>query len=75
MLLNIVPDWDLGRTFPLDAGPLAFALERMTPALWSPAPGESPAECEARRLAGADIFDDLLAEYAAEAECGGVVAS
>ena len=54
MLLNIVPDWDLGRTFPLDAGPLAFALERMTPELWSPAPG----------LAGADIFDELLAEYA-----------
>ncbi|MGI5208950.1 hypothetical protein ACQEU6_46230 [Spirillospora sp. CA-108201] len=50
----------------LDVAPLAWALERMTPALWVPAPDESAEECEARRLAAADILDDLLAEYEAD---------
>lgn len=50
----------------MDVGPLAWALDRMTPELWASAPSESPAERQARQLAAADILDDLLSEYAAD---------
>ena len=55
----------------IDAAPLAWALERMTPMLWEAVPGESSAEREARRLAAADILDDLLGEYA-DANAAGI---
>ena len=70
MLSNIVPELGAESTsaVPLNAEPLAWALERMTPELWASPRSESPAERQARQLAAADIFDDLLAEYAAELE-------
>lgn len=60
----------MGEVAGIDAAPLAWALERMTPALWEVVPGESLAEREARRLAAADILDDLLGEFASEAGAG-----
>ncbi|MEV3927041.1 hypothetical protein [Actinomadura coerulea] len=61
-----------GAVVGIDVAPLAWALERMTPALWVPAPGESPEEAEARRLAAEDILDDLLNEYTADEYAGAV---
>jgi hypothetical protein len=58
----------VGEVAGIDVAPLAWALERMTPELWEVVPGESPAEREARRLAAADILDDLLGEFASESE-------
>lgn len=67
MLSNIVPDGGPA-TQPLDAGPLAWALERMRPDLMEPGalPGETLADVRTRRAAALDILDDLLSEYADE---------
>lgn len=72
MLSNIVPDGGPA-TQPLDAGPLAWALARLTPDLWEPGslPGETEADREARHMAALDIWDELLAEVADAAETGG----
>ncbi|MBB4920980.1 hypothetical protein [Streptosporangium saharense] len=58
------------RTAPdLDPRPLAYALSRMAPGLTALVlPGEDWDAMMARRQAAADILDDLLAEFAAEAE-------
>ncbi|QXJ27082.1 hypothetical protein AGRA3207_007880 (plasmid) [Actinomadura graeca] len=69
MLSNIVSQVGQGcmspppLTEPVTAA-LVWALERMSPAVWERAAGESPVAAEARRLAAADILDDLLGEYA-----------
>lgn len=74
MLSNMVPEWG-PRTLrgPLDVGPLAYALSRMTPGLWAPIlPGESFEDALTRREAARDILDDLLREYDAAGPLGGV---
>lgn len=53
-----------------DVTALALLLERLTPGLFTPQPGEMPSETAARWDAGRDIVDDLLAEIAAEIETG-----
>lgn len=67
MLSNIVPELGAESTcpVPMDAAPLAFALERMPSELFAPAlPGEDLVALRTRRAAAADILDDLLTEYA-----------
>lgn len=54
--------------------PLALVSARALPALWVPAPGETPTETAARWDAARHILDDLLDEIAdelAEWERGG----
>lgn len=46
--------------------PLALVSARALPALWVPAPGETPTETAARWDAARHILDDLLDEIAAE---------
>lgn len=48
--------------------PLAQVVARTLPDLWSPHPGETPAEAAARQDAALHILDDLLNEIAAELE-------
>lgn len=49
-----------------DPAPLAWVISRMTPGLCTPGllAGETADDALARRLAAADILDDLLSEYA-----------
>ena len=55
-----------GQEAPPDVSAVAFALTHIPLDWWSPMlPGETLDEARARRAAAADIFDDLLAEYAA----------
>jgi hypothetical protein len=49
---------------PPDVRPLAWALSRMEPeSLALILPGESLDDCRARRAAGLDILNELLAEF------------
>lgn len=62
-MAHIIPLARAESAMPLEVGPLAWALSRMTPGLWAPIlPGESFDDALVRREAARDILDELLAE-------------